>query len=294
MGENYIEYIPEELPPMYMFLPVSVYAIDHFTTETLWGSLPRSFNDPFDSLCVLNEQELKKHFEGQYKAYPNMFLPTVSIEQTINQLVDITRTQFENIRNNYFISCFTPNVESEIMWAHYGRNATGFALQYSAVDIIECAQKYFQKYLGKAQKDIKFCPVLYSDAPVDVTRAAKKIADGLLQQALARSQNKESNYHMRRDLVSFNTILFHKNECWSYEEEYRLCVQNFPLFINGVEKNHIEIGRCKPTAIYLGTAIEKQNEEILRRIAKEKEIPVYKMKAKIKNGRYCLEGEKID
>ena len=58
VGENYIEYIPEELPPMYMFLPVSVYAIDHFTTETLWGSLPRSFNDPFDSFPACDNEKM--------------------------------------------------------------------------------------------------------------------------------------------------------------------------------------------------------------------------------------------
>ena len=294
LGENYIEYKPEELPPMYMFLPVNIYAIDHFTTETLWGSLPSSFNDPFDSLGTINEQELKECLNKQYRRYPNLFNPKIPIDTAIKQMIDNTRTHFENIRNNFFVSCFTPKIDSEIMWAHYGRNATGFALQYSAVDIIACAREFLKKYIGTEPNSIKFSPVLYYDDPVDVTATAKDLAEGLLQLVLAQNQGEQSNYHLKDELLPFNTMLFHKNECWEYEEEYRLCVQNFPLFLHNENNTYMEIGHCKPTAIYLGTSIQKSDEEILKRMAKEKAIPVYKMKAKIKNGRYCLEGEKIN
>ena len=294
IGNNFIEYNPSELPAMYMFLPVSLYAIDHFTTETLWGSLPSLFNDPFDSLGTIDENALKDCLQKQYEMYPYVFDPSRTIEQSIKEMIDSIRTHFENFRNNYFVSCFTPKIESEIMWAHYGRNATGFALQYSATDIISCAQKYFERYKeNKLKNSAVFSPVLYYDEPVDVTATVIDLAEGLLQFVLAANEGKKFDYKLKEELIPSNSMLLHKNECWRYEEEYRLCVQNFSLFLNGETKKHIKIGHCKPTAVYLGTNIESSHEEILTRIAKEKSIPVFKMKASIESGRYCLRSEAI-
>lgn len=294
VGQNFISYKPEELPAMYMFLPVSVYAIEHLTTETLWGSLPSSFNDPFDSLGTINENVLKECLLKQYETYPFVFDPQKTIEQSIKEMISRTRAHFEKLRDNYFVSCFTPKIQSEIMWAHYARNATGFALQYSAIDIIASAQEYFQRYKeSRLKNDAMFSPVLYYDEPVDITETAIDLAEGLLQFVLDVNKGKKSRYFLKDELLPFSSMLLHKNECWKYEEEYRLCVQNFPLFLNGENKRYIEIGHCKPTAIYLGANIENSYEQILMRIAKEKSIPVYKMKAKIIEGKYCLVGEKI-
>ena len=291
-GSTYVEYKPKELPPLYMFLPVNIHTIEHFSTETLWGSVPSVFNDPFDSLGIVKEQELKALLEKEYEKNPDLFDPTIPIETNIKEIIANTIKRFEAVRDNFVVSCFSPNITNAIMWGHYGRSGKGFALEYSAEDLLKCADLYFEKFKNQNVKKMSFLsPVLYYDEPINLTPVAIDLAKGLFETIRAKNEGRDYEYYLKDEFLFFNTILTHKNCCWEYEEEYRLCVQNFGLFLRGENKKYIEIGHCKPTAIYLGANIAKDEEEILIRIARDKSIPVYKMTAKILNDKYCLMGE---
>ena len=84
-------------------------------------------------------------------------------------------------------------------------------------------------------------------------------------------------------------ISLHKSKEWEREAEWRL----FCSSLNDQEFTNAKHGYCikKPTAIYLGRRIKPINEKILRKLAEEKEIPVYKMKLDDKSATYDMQYE---
>ena len=77
-----------------------------------------------------------------------------------------------------------------------------------------------------------------------------------------------------RDTFMLQKILLHKSTDWKHEQEWRL------IFSNKSPANMQQGHPCakkKPAALYLGRNISEPHEKLLRHIAGEKEIPVYKM-----------------
>ena len=76
------------------------------------------------------------------------------------------------------------------------------------------------------------------------------------------------------DMFMITKILLHKASAWKHEKEWRLiCTCNSPDFM----QQEFPYATKRPTAIYLGRKISPIYEKILRHIAVEKNIPVYKM-----------------
>ena len=81
-------------------------------------------------------------------------------------------------------------------------------------------------------------------------------------------------------------ISLHKSIEWEKETEWRM----FCTSSNDVEFNNEKHGFCKkkPERIYLGRRISPINEKILVSLAKEKGVPVYKMKLEDESSTYSL------
>ena len=270
---------------LYMYLPVNVYSIDHFSQEELWGTLPSAFNDPFDSLVWIDKEKIELFCDQIYdeklkgsKTDKNKFK-----RETLKTVEEI----FAEARDNFIVSCFTTKNDSEIMWAHYGKNGTGFVLEYSVDEIEKCVAEYYKGHGFDLLMDV-INKVEYVDEYVDATEFAIDTVDYSINKLIAL--HNRINY----DKTEYDTkklaqkMLIYKNTCWSYEEEHRVFVVNFSKGPSQPTNLHFKIGHCKPQAIYLGTKITTPNEQILLRIAKEKEIPAYKMQAKIVGKEYKL------
>ena len=69
-------------------------------------------------------------------------------------------------------------------------------------------------------------------------------------------------------------IVLHKSNEWAPEKEWRM---TFFCLSSGIQNQEYSFGIKKPVSIYLGRKIRPINQKILLSIAKEKDIPVYKM-----------------
>lgn len=87
------------------------------------------------------------------------------------------------------------------------------------------------------------------------------------------------------DLFMPTKILLHKASEWGHEREWWLT-----CLCNSAEFNQQEFSwaRKKPAAVYLGRKISPIHEKILRHIAVEKNILVYKMQIRKDQSAYKL------
>ena len=80
-------------------------------------------------------------------------------------------------------------------------------------------------------------------------------------------------------------VLLHKFSSWAYEKEWRMTVSyDSPSYTTDQVANIWK----KPCALYLGRKIKDTDELILRNIAYQQKIPVYKMEIDYKSDEYRL------
>lgn len=161
-----------------------------------------------------------------------------------------------DIKTQSYIACFTENLYSSLMWAHYADSHKGFVVEYKAIDLFP---------------DI--LPVRYSPERIDAT--------DLVFYCLAYKLSAEYHIHSElKDMLLPTKILTNKTTDWKYEKEWRIFKQDPPEldFEKEYKGGHQVILKKSPIAVYLGCRIERKHEEILCNIAREKGIPVYKMR----------------
>lgn len=194
-------------------------------------------------------------------------------------------------------ACFSEAIESAAMWGYYADSGCGFALSYDFRNggytvCNSCAT-------GNQCPSYKSCllaPVIYGDTCFDAT----KYATWLFQQEaifkMLAGKNALPLYSYLQNIVSCpdlfmpTKVLLHKANVWGHEREWRLtCYCNSPDF----NQQEFSWAKKKPTAVYLGRKISPIYEKILRHIAVDKNIPVYKMQIQQDDSEYRLHPEKI-
>ena len=254
------------------------YSFDNFNQDCLSLSEASKLNDPFE--CALSAVS-KQFFFSQLR---NAFLTTMIgndgfsaneltkmkscsesefyeiIENrselfsklprgTLKRVSDSFIDDFCNATNdklceknlsNIYICALSETNNSPAMWAHYAEEFRGFCIEYD-----------FSKILGKPI----WCslnPVIYTDSIPDF-----------------------SEYFGKSDcfnnLISIYAAMI-KAEDWSYEREWRLII---PL--GKQPDSYFLVNAPKPSAIYLGCRISKEDEDKLVQIARNKDIKVFKM-----------------
>lgn len=131
-----------------------------------------------------------------------------------------------------------------------------------------------------SRKGCTLAPIIYGDTRFNTTEYATWLfQQQIIQQILAKN-NALSLYNQLQhvapcpDLFMTTKALLHKSSDWSHEKEWRLiCQCNAP----GFNQQESSSAQKRPTALYLGQKISPIYEKILRHIATEKGIPVYKM-----------------
>lgn len=198
---------------------------------TLKFSLPTEFNDPFELFLTVD-----RHSDPETLAF---------YEEVIGEVVAMPTT------------CFSRNPDVVPMWAHYGQNGEGFA--------IEVDEDLLRAELGDscAIQDVE-----YRDThPEGLTESL----------ARARVHQKPRDVFFLRQSV-YRAAYFTKASCWSYEKERRVVLNDTEnlnqvddLALLSVPKNCI-------TAIVLGARIDPATEKKLRSLAKSIGCAVYECK----------------
>ena len=226
--------------------------------------------------------------EKSLKRFFDFFTSQIDInDSTVQQL----------LRKTVKFACFSEEIGSAAMWGYYADSGKGFALSYDFRN--SNYTKCNTCSTGPQCPNYKNClltPVIYGDACFDATQYATWLFQQQVAQKMLLNNNFLPLYSLFQnispcpDLFMATKILLHKASAWSHEREWRLTCQCNSLEFNQQEFSHAE---KKPTALYLGRNISPIYEKILRHIAVEKSIPVYKMQIQQGNPEYKLYPEKI-
>lgn len=142
------------------------------------------------------------------------------------------------------VCSFSARLDSVVMWGHYAANQTGFCLEYDV-----------NAWLSGSSLRRMLFPVIYSEQLFDITKYLK-----------------QSMLHL-----DFNNLFavisgMYKALDWAYEEEWRFILAMGEDFANR------NIAISKPSAVYLGSRISNDDEAELLSIARDKDVPVFKMR----------------
>jgi len=199
-------------------------------------------NDPFDSRGVC----------WDYQEVDDFLMSHLSEEKLkqYNSIDDIVDGSISSMRDNIRITCFSEELYSMPMWAHYANNHTGFCIEY------DFSRLDYNNDLTKS-----LFPVSYETKRYNITNLFKMALSG--------------KYDMRIKLLFFLMNLKHSS--WSYEREWRIISTREPSpsqepFAGGLEDCPIN-----PTAIYLGVNFDKNRVDYLKNMVNSKYIPIYKL-----------------
>ena len=227
-----------------------------------------------------------------------------TIDSRIDMLYNYIISHFDeelsgisHLIQNLRIASFSETIGSSAMWGYYADDGKGFALSYDFRygNYTVCNSCATNQQCQNAN-NCYLLPIIYGDNRFDATQ----YAIWAFQQSIIRRILINSNAYPMYDVLSSvipcpdefmpTKALIHKATAWSHEKEWRLV-----FTCNSPEINQQEhpCPKKRPSAVYLGRNISAFNEKILRHIAVEKGIPVYKMVIHENDSTYKLHPEMI-
>lgn len=316
-------YCIKKLPTLYKYQSVSEYSLTNLSNGEIWGTIPKAFNDPYDSSCCYTYSLLKKAIitelnKDRLDCFRIIF-KTKSKEKIItNLLCDLINYTNEPFKNNYCVSCFSIYNDSEIMWAHYADTAKGFVIEYNGLDLYNCAKNSREQALQSFKKLDLFnidlpgnendlapiMPIIYSTQKYNISNRLIKllpkvfkcydkifngIAPAIAINDIIEDLKQQSFSDLKDTEKIFYSVMSNKSKCWSYEQEWRIWSYNTNVLTGNISSPYVKIGIAPARAIYLGENISKFNRIILLQIAKELKIPIYQMRTKAYKSCYKLE-----
>lgn len=239
--ESIKKYVSEYMPKkLYRYRKFDEYLENNLSGE-IYFSTPSEFNDPFDSAIEIN------YVTYALSCFPNICNGRRKLGKLLKEnpkLKLLLDNHFDetymNFKNNVRIACFTTSQDNTLMWSHYAENHSGYCIEYDTQN-----STMFRNMV---------LPVIYKNKRYDCTQCL-----------ITKSKN-----------IAINAIFF-KDKVWDYENEWR-AFGTADYF--GENKNPVQLINAI-SAIYIGAISEQKNVKKvkqLQKIAKEKNIPVYKIK----------------
>lgn len=312
----------KQTPILYQYRSVNSYTVKALMNSEIWATVPTAFNDPYDSAFCFRElvfkQSIRKHINAQNMSiYADLlFGENKKGKYRVSDIVDQIYLRYfhdsiSKTREMFCVSCFSEVYDSEIMWAHYAGNATGFQVEYDGQQLKSLADNHRNQFMNVAKSInvagidlssypepnyVSLFPVIYTGLKPNHESTISKVIDPLFtyfekcingddvidatNAYLTTIINSTQGDDKLRDRT--HTLLCSKQKAWSYEKEWRIWSYNMNPLIGQMLDKHVYLGKVKPLAICLGEYISKYDEIALVEIAKTVlDIPVYKMKTQI-------------
>ena len=164
----------------------------------------------------------------------------------------------------FYVYCLSETHKDPSMWGKYAHACNGFVIKYSISDLLESGallsseikvKNFFKKrhtVLAKVNYDNK-CGVDYTQYCYDYFL---EVVDTLF------NRDKNDIPLIKEKGIS---SIYHKDPSWAHEKEYRLI------------SNHSGLRKLKPSALYLGRALDTVDRHRLINLALEMNIDVYVM-----------------
>lgn len=269
--------------------------ITNLEKEREYFSTPIHFNDPFDTLLYVDKnrlldkikQELDKglddltngiddfvlrklmEFENDERN-PNKNINRMLYYGNIIQSIPKVRAEFQkNIKE----ICFSSNIMSVLMWAHYANDHKGFCIAY---DINKLKERQCFDYKGNSiEYKLRLKQVNYTNLRVDMTEYMYEY----LPKYAFDVPTDVTKFMMEPPQKYLEELILTKADIWKYEEEWRL----YSISETLLKPNIISYIQQKPKAIIVGTKTSLENIKKLKIIADKKKIDILKMEASDEN-----------
>lgn len=209
LASNTAYSFPKILPKLYQYKPLSKYAIEDICSGQITATSIGEFNDLFDGAfhrygtekerMVAAEKEWDK-LESLRKAanasdlgiehdyYVGLFKEHYKTDSRLKfRMLDYLGT---------YVSCFSSENDSVLMWSHYAKSNTGICVEYNFKDLPQ------NNLLAKS-----IFPVRYTDSPV------------VLSDLLDDENQEICSYPLETAVLC---AALNKSNVWSYEKEWRL------------------------------------------------------------------------
>lgn len=260
-------------PCLYKIRNCDHYALDNLRNKTLHLRVANDFNDPYDTAfwadykLLALEDKLKKIGIQPEKIETVLSSPdpveTALMLASKVQSLQLSEKEWRHaltsgnsnfyteqlewlinqLKETYKICSLSERIDSVLMWSHYGKNHTGFAMEYD-----------FSKLHRNHFATLSLWPVAYTETLFDITH---------IMQAQRKSEPFNSLFGVPASLC--------KAKDWQYEREWRLVIPD------GIGERGINMD-APLKAVHLGARISKQNEIEIRDICESLEVSVSKVR----------------
>jgi len=211
----------------------------------------------------LRNYMLSKGMKGKSFAIIDHYLENLlakeNIEKTADKLFEDFKRKMEELKDYYYVTCFTQTFKNDNLWETYAKKYTGFCIEYDLSVIDERKKRHLL---------LDFAPMVYGNKkPVNFIDLFK----------LAKMEYCEESYDksLVTDMdVQFNLQARTKSKTYDHEKEWRYYKkkENFELrkfYFPYISK------------IYLGKDVKAKNKSRILAIANDKGIEVYQQEYNI-------------
>lgn len=314
---NVIKCVNSMLPDkLYRFRSCSERNLSAFYNDELWFANGSVMNDDFDARLYYDKRRIKAWLDsflseaGELKPIKKLMtmeqppqemlelipnaeyifeylkkIPLENMRFISNDLIQYLLSNLdvelkkvtEQIQHRTKFACFTQKIYSDMMWGRYSDNATGFALEYKFgnKNTITYSENNTQTHVVG-----NLFPVIYGNRRLDTTVYATYFFQ--IRMLMRMAQYAGITYDTSwvnaivpcPDEFMVTKLAIKKSMDWKSEKEWRMFYTTNSLSLVGEEYSCVI---QKPSGVYLGRKISEINQKIITDIAREKEIPVYKM-----------------
>ncbi len=235
---------------IYKYRCVNPRSLQNLQEDTIWLASPDSYNDPYDCVFTVSEDEilpvLRQTLNDELARILGATPPAPMEPNHADRLLAEALEKMRLWRGATKICSFSAAGDIILMWSHYADHHRGFCIEYN-LEILE-PQHYMRKNLY---------PVIYSPHLYSLTTYMRGLAS-----------TDRSEFQVNEPLLG----VLHKYVGWEYEQEWRA------LFVtNGIAPDHVH-AVPKASRVFLGTKMENAAAREIADICSTKGIQVLKMR----------------
>lgn len=277
---------------VFKYRSVDEFSLSNLETDHVWCSSPDQYNDPYDTALTFSPDVLRKHItrsnfykyleqlghknvfsENEIKRAEMSLDPLVALfallgekfsenangqylQKQIHEQLKAANSEMvvnftKSLQRDMAICSFSETNDSIVMWGHYAQKHTGFCIEY---DLDQLTRDDIRRRF--------IYPVIYTERLLDVT------------QYFLSAHKDKNNFNNLFCILS----AIYKSKDWQYEKEWR--------FIHPIGDVVNKYPMPKPKTIFIGSRISKEDSDKIKKIGKDKGIPVIQME--ISNSEYKI------